>query len=122
MKSSVKSVSNEPVVAVVPDDEITLRPRTVRHWARVWLGRSDTVNGRYFIKWEPEAGEIEVSIQEYGDPRWIEKLFTDMISVSREYLADISAEYSTVRLRVNLYTHQADGRDQKFTLEHMERR
>lgn len=96
--------------------------RIVRHWGRIWLGKSSTVNGRYYIAWEPEREEVEVSVQQYGDPHWIEKLFRDMITVAREYLDEASLDYSTVRIRVNLYSHQSDGKDQKFTLEHMERR
>ncbi len=95
--------------------------RTVHHWALCWLGRPAT-DGSHRYTWKPEPGEIEVSIQQYGDPRWIESLYTDMIETAREILEDNDPEYTSVRLRVNLYTHQPDGRDAKFTLEHIERR
>lgn len=99
----------------------TTRNRVVHHWARVWLGKPITVDSRTRIHWEEQAGEVEVSVQEYGDPRWIEKLMADIIDVSQEFLLDAPEGFDSVRVRVMLYTHQTDGRNQKFTLEHIER-
>ncbi len=104
------------------DSPTPTRIRTVHHWARVWLGKISHNEGRFYTNWTEEAGETEVSVQTYGEPRWIEMLMADMIIVAKDILKEIDPEYGTVRLRVNLFTHQADGKNHKFTLEHLERR
>lgn len=94
--------------------------RIVRHWARVWLGKPTLYNGQPRVQWT-EDGEIEVSVQQYGNTRWMEELQADMARVSKELLiVEAPNGFDSVRLRINLYSH-IEGENQKFTLEKITR-
>jgi hypothetical protein len=109
----------------VSDNEVSEKPgKSLRvvHWAKYWIGKPASSPPSYRYTWVEQPGEIEVSIQQYGEPRWIEQLYVDMIETGQEILGEIAPEFDAVRLRVTLYTHQPDNRNYKFTLEHVERR
>lgn len=101
--------------------ERTGRNRTVTHNARIWLGKPVTVEGRTRVQWVEENGEIEVVRQQYGQTGWFEELEHELIETAHELLEEAPPGYDSVRLRVVLYTHHPDGKNYKFTLEHIER-
>jgi hypothetical protein len=97
------------------------RTKTVHHWAQCWLGKPVPGNSLWY-DWQPEPDQIEVAVQEYGDPRWVENLFTDMIDAARDVLEESGPEFTAARLRVRLFSHRPDGTDARFTLEHIHKR
>jgi hypothetical protein len=97
------------------------RTKTVHHWAKCWLGKPEPGNSTWYA-WVEEPAEIEVAVQEYGDPKWIENLFTDMIDAAKDLLAGSEPAVTAARLRVRLFSHRPDGDDARFTLEHIQKR
>lgn len=96
--------------------------KTVHHWAKCWYGTPDMNNSMWY-NWQVVPEEIEVTVQEYGDPKWAENLFTDLIDAGKELLDQAPEEVTATRLRVNLYSHRNDGSgDARFTLEHITKR
>lgn len=112
--------STSPQLEIIDSSSSPPR-RLVHHWATCWLGKVSSEKDGW-LAWEKQAGEFEVSVQEYGQPHWIEDLFSEMIDTGREILDDAPDMYTAVRLRVRLFSHRPNGSNAKFTLEHIEYR
>lgn len=95
--------------------------KPVHHWAKCWLGRPVPGNSLWY-DWREEPDQIEVAVQEYGDPRWAENLFTEMIETAKDLLNEAEQSYTAARVRVRIFSHRPDGSDARFTLEHIQKR